>query len=79
MQNRKMARMRAGEASLPELLDRLELALTEISACTAVCRALTDLSRRLDFVSAKAATRSGRSAPPRRRRHIVVESLSLFS
>jgi hypothetical protein len=79
MQNRKLARKWAGEASLPELLDRLELALTGMPARTSVCSALSDLNRRLGSASAKAATRTSRSVPPRRRRQAVAESLPLFS
>jgi hypothetical protein len=79
MQNRKLARKRAGEVSLPELLDRLELTLTGMPARTSVRRALSDLNWRLGFDSAKAATRTSRSAPPRRRREAGFDSLSLFS
>jgi hypothetical protein len=45
--NRKSARTRAGEVSLPDLLNRLELALTGIAPRTSVFRALTVLNRRL--------------------------------
>jgi hypothetical protein len=38
MQKRKFARKRAGGVSLPELLDRLELALTGTPARMSVCR-----------------------------------------
>jgi hypothetical protein len=64
---------------LPELLDRLELALTGIPARASVCKALSDLNRRVGFAGANAATGTNRTAPPRRRRQAVVESLSLFS
>ena len=79
MQKRQYARKRAGEVSLPELLDRLELALTGMAARTAVCRALADLNRRLGSTSEKAAARPSRSKPPRRQGQPVVESLPLFS
>jgi hypothetical protein len=79
MQKRKFTRKRAGEVNLPELLDRLELALTEMPARTAVCRALSDLNRRLGSTSEKTAARTSRSTSPRRRRQTAVESLSLFS
>lgn len=79
MQQRKFARKRAGEVSLPELLDRLELALSAMPARTSVCGALSDLNRRLGSASGKAVARTSRSAPSRRRRESVVESLLLFS
>ncbi|MGF6998779.1 hypothetical protein P3T25_007160 [Paraburkholderia sp. GAS32] len=79
MQKRKFARKSAGEVNLPELLDRLELALTGTPARTSVCRALSDLNRRLGSTSEKIAARPGRSPSPRRRRQTAVESLSLFS
>ncbi len=47
MQKRKFARKSAGEVNLPELLDRFELALTGTPARTSLCRALSDLNRRL--------------------------------
>jgi len=79
MQNRKFARKIAGGVSLPELLDQLELALNGAPARTSVCRALSDLNRRLGSASGQAAARASRSAPPRRQRQTVVESLPLFS
>jgi hypothetical protein len=79
MQKRKLARKRAKEVNLPELLDRLELALTRTPPRTSVCRALSDQSRRLCSSSGKAAAQPGRSASSRRRRQTAVESLQLFS
>ena len=79
MQKRKFAGKRAGEVSLPELLDQLELALTGTPARKSVCRALSDLNRRLGSASGKTAARASRSASPRRRRQTAVESLPLFS
>jgi hypothetical protein len=79
MQKRKFSRTSAGEASLPELLDRLELALTGIPPRTSLCRALSDLNRRLGSASEKTAAWTSRSPSPRRRRQIAVESLPLFS
>ena len=79
MQNRKLARKRAGEVSLPELLDQLELALTGTAARTSVCRALSELNQRLGSATGKTAARASRSASPRRRRQPAVETLSLFS
>ncbi|MGF7000148.1 hypothetical protein P3T25_008537 [Paraburkholderia sp. GAS32] len=79
MQKRNFARKRAGGASLPELLDRLELALTGAPARTSVCRALLDLNWRLGSTSEKTAARTSRSASSRRRRQTTVESLPLFS
>ena len=79
MQKRKFAGKRAGEVSLPELLDQLELALTGTPARTSVCRALSDLNWRLGSASGKTAARVRRSASPRRRRQMVAESLPLFT
>ncbi|WP_175153840.1 hypothetical protein [Paraburkholderia ultramafica] len=61
-----------------ELLDRLELTLTEIPARTSICKALSDLNRRLGSTRGKPAARASRPASPRRRRSAVVESLPLF-
>jgi len=79
MKKRKFARKGAGEVSLPELLDRLERTLTEMPARISVCRALSDLNRRLGSTNGKAAARTGRTTPSRRRRQSAVESLPLFS
>jgi hypothetical protein len=79
MQKRKFARKRVGEVSLPDLLDQLELALTGTPARTSVCRALSDLNRRLGSGSGKTAARAIRSVPSRRRRQMNAESLPLFS
>jgi hypothetical protein len=79
MHKRKFARKRAGGVSLPELLDQLELALAGTPARTSVCRALSDLNRRLGSTSDKTAARASRSASPRRRRQTAVETLPLFS
>lgn len=79
MQKRKFARKRAGEVNLPELLNLLELALTGTPARTSVCRALSDLNRRLGSASGKTAARASRSASPRRPRQTAIESLPLFS
>ncbi len=79
MHKRKFARKRAGGVSLPELLDQLELALAGTPARTSVCRALSDLNRRLGSTSDKTAARASRSSSPRRRRQTAVETLPLFS
>ena len=79
MQKRKFARKRAAEASLPELLDRLELALAGAPVRMAVCRALSDLNRRLSSASGKAAARPSLSKSARRQGQSAVESLPLFS
>ncbi len=79
MQKRKFARKRTGGVSLPELLDQLELALAGTPARTTVCRALSDLNRRLGSASGKTVARPGRSQSPRRRHQTAVESLPLFS
>jgi hypothetical protein len=80
MHKRKLARNLAGEASLPELLDRLELTLAGVPAGTSVCKALFDLNRRLGSSGGHVAARSRRAAPaPRRDRMAAAESLSLFS
>jgi hypothetical protein len=77
MQKRKFARKKAGEVNLPELLDQLELALVGTPARTYVCRALSDLNRRLGSATGKTAARACRSASPRRRRQTAVETLPL--
>jgi hypothetical protein len=79
MQKRKFARERAGEVSLPELLDRLERALTGIPPRTSVFRNLSDLNYRLGSASQKAAAPNSRSMPLRLRRRTAMESLPLFS
>lgn len=79
MQKRKYARKSAGTVSLPELLDRLELALTGTPARVSVCRALSDLNRGLGSTSEKTAGGRSRSGSPRRRRQTAVETLPLFS
>lgn len=73
MEKRKLARKRAGEGSLPDLLDRLELALKWMPDCAPVCKALSDLNRRLGAVSEISI------APTRRRRQSGMESLPLLS
>ncbi|WP_176060144.1 hypothetical protein [Paraburkholderia sp. BCC1876] len=67
-----------GSESARTLLDQLELALTGTPARTSVCLALSDLNRRLGSAGSKTATRTSRSASPRRRRQMVAESLPLF-
>ncbi|NPT62613.1 hypothetical protein [Paraburkholderia elongata] len=79
MQKRMSVQKRGSDGSLPELLNRLELALAETPARTSVCRALLDLNRRLDSARKETPARISRFASPRRRRQPVVESLSLFS
>ena len=79
MQKRKFSRAGAGEASLPELLDQLELTLAGTPVRVAVCRALSDLNRRLGSASGKAAAMPIRSKPPRHQGQHAVESLPLFS
>jgi hypothetical protein len=79
MQNWKLARKRIGEVSLLELLDRLELALTGTPARRSICRALSDLNRRLGSASTKATRWTSRSVSMRRQRRRAVESLPLFS
>jgi hypothetical protein len=79
MQKRRFAGKRAGEVSLPELLDQLELALTGTPARMSVCRALWDLNRSFDSISGKTAARASRSVPSRRRRQMNAEALPLFS
>jgi hypothetical protein len=79
MQQRKPARTSAAEVGLVELLDRLELALTKMPARISVCKALSDLNRRLGSSRGQPAARTGRPVSPRRRRSAVVESLPLFS
>ncbi|WP_301773089.1 hypothetical protein [Paraburkholderia sp. SECH2] len=75
MKKRKFARTREGEVSLPELLDRLELALTEVPPRMSDCRVLSDLNRRLGSTNEKAAAWAGRITPSRRRCQCAVESL----
>jgi hypothetical protein len=79
MQKPKLVAKMTEEASLPELLNRLELALPEILDRASVDKALVDLTNRLSSVDGKRPTRTGRPAPARRRHQIVVESFSLFS
>jgi hypothetical protein len=80
MHKRKLARNQAGEASLPELLDRLELTLAGVPAGASVCKALFDLNRRLGSSGGYMVARRRRAAPaPRRDRTATAESLSLFS
>ncbi|CAE6861760.1 hypothetical protein R75465_07702 [Paraburkholderia aspalathi] len=79
MRKRKFERTGAEEASLRELLDRLEQALTEMPARTSVCRALSDLTRRLSSASDKTAARPSRWNPARRQGQPAVKSLPLFS
>jgi hypothetical protein len=79
MQKPKLVAKTTEEASLPELLNRLELALPEILDRASVDKALVDPTNRLSSVDGKRPTRTGRPAPALRRHQIVVESLSLFS
>lgn len=79
MQKRQYARKRAGEVSLPELLDRLEMALTATPDRMSVCKALSDRDKHLGSVGEKAAARPSRSTSPRRRHQTTVETLQLFS
>ncbi|SFU24044.1 hypothetical protein SAMN05192563_1024114 [Paraburkholderia aspalathi] len=58
MQKREFVRKRSGEVNLPELLDQLELALAGTPARKSVCRALSDLNRRLGSASGKTAARA---------------------
>jgi len=78
MQKRKLLQKTGSEGSLPELLNRLELALAETRARMSLCRALSDLNRRLDSARKKTPVRISRSASPRPRRQSVVESLPLL-
>jgi hypothetical protein len=73
MQKRKFARRWAAEVSLPELVDRLELALTEVPPGACVFKALSFESP--SWLGAEQKRRSGAS---RRARHTSVESLPLF-
>jgi len=70
-----------GESSLPELLNRLELALVAMPDRTSVCKALSDLNKRLGSVGESTPARTCRSAASRRQRQrqTAVESLPLFS
>ncbi|MGF6758951.1 hypothetical protein P3T16_006379 [Paraburkholderia sp. GAS42] len=79
MQTRNFAHSRTTETNLPALLDQLEVALKVTPPRTALCRALSELNRSLGAASDKAAARTSRRAPSRRRREMVVESLPLFS
>jgi hypothetical protein len=78
MQKRKFARRWAAEVSLPELVDRLELALTEVPPGACVFKALSALSHRLGSASGPGAEQKRRSGASRRARHTSVESLPLF-
>ncbi|MGF6770267.1 uncharacterized protein YdeI (YjbR/CyaY-like superfamily) [Paraburkholderia sp. GAS199] len=85
MRKRKSARQNAIEINLPELFDQLELALAAEPARNSVCKALSDLNRRLGSSGLKAAARpkararpQGTQAPRRRVPQAVVESLPLF-
>lgn len=79
MRKRKFAGKMTGESSLPELLNRLELALAGMPDRPSVCKALSDLNKRLGSVGGHAPSRTSRSAPSRRQRQTAVESLPLFS
>jgi hypothetical protein len=79
MQKRQSVQKRGTEGSLPELLDRLELALAETPVRTSVWKALSDLNERLASVGKKAPARTSRSTPSRRRRQTAFESPKLFS
>ena len=79
MGKRKFEGKMTGESSLPELLNRLELALAGMPDRTSVCKALSDLNKRLGSVGEQAPARSNRSTAARRRRQTAVESLPLFS
>ena len=78
MRKRKFAGKTTGGSSLPELLNRLELALAGMPDRTSVCKALSDLNKRLGSAG-EHPVRTGRSAVSRRRRQTAVESLPLFS
>ena len=79
MRQRKLARKRAGEGSLPELLDRPELALIGMPDRAHVRKALSDVNRRLGSVSEISTARTRRPAPARRRNKLGIGSLPLFS
>jgi hypothetical protein len=79
MQQRKLARKRAGEGSLPELLDWLELALIGMPDRGHVCKALSDVNRRLGSVSEISTARTRRPALARRRDNSGIESQPLLS
>lgn len=81
MRKRKFAGKMTGESSLPELLNRLELALVAMPDRTSVCKALSDLNKRLGSVGESTPARTCRSAASRRQRQrqTAVESLPLFS
>jgi hypothetical protein len=79
MQKRKVTRSRAGEVNLPELLDHLEQALTEIPPRTSVFRALSVLNRRLGTTNQKTGARKSRSRVSRHPPVTATESFPLFS
>ncbi|PRY07947.1 hypothetical protein B0G73_10340 [Paraburkholderia sp. BL25I1N1] len=81
MRKRKFAGKMTGESSLPDLLNRLELALAGMPDHTSVCKALSDLNRRLGSPGEQASVRSGRPTASRRPRprQMAMQSLPLFS
>lgn len=79
MRKRKYAGQGAGDASLPELLNRLERALTECSVHGSVWKALSDIRMRLASCDAEAAALTRRSSAARGSRPPSVETLPLFS
>lgn len=79
MRKRKFAGKMTGESSLPELLNRLEAALVAMPDRTSVCKALSDLNKRLGSVGEYVPARTCRPAASRRQRQTAVESLPLFS
>lgn len=72
-------RRTVGEVSLPELVERVALALTEMRPGSSVLNALSILSRGLGPASETAAAKTSRSRAARRVRQTAVESLPLFS
>jgi hypothetical protein len=62
MQKRKFARRWAAEVSLPELVDRLELALTEVPPGARVFKALSIVATRAPHLGRIAATVSVNAA-----------------
>jgi hypothetical protein len=79
MQKRKFVGQGAGDASLPELLNRLERALAECSVHGSVWKRLSDIKMRLASCDEEAAALTRRSPAARRSRPPVVETLPLFS
>ncbi|CAH2806977.1 MAG: hypothetical protein CPDRYMAC_6404 [uncultured Paraburkholderia sp.] len=67
------------QASLPELLDRLEQVLTQVPARPSFCKALSDLHTRLGATGKVRTRNASRARPARRERQVNMESLPLFS